>query len=333
MRRALVVVALAGVAVAIAGGLAVRAITVPHAPPAGAMVIVREGDGFATVAGRLERAGVVQSALLFRAFARVAQLDRRLQPGAYRFDKALTMRELLDELATGGAHADVTVPEGLTVREVAALLARAGIGSAESFLCVADDPEFLLGAGVPGPQLEGYLFPDTYRLTPVMSAPEILALMVRRFNERFGAARWARVAARGMTVNEVITLASIVEKESALATERPVIAGVFYNRLRIGMPLQSDPTAIYAAPNFTGDLTRADLARASPYNTYQVTGLPPGPIANPGLAAIDAVLAPAETPYLYFVSRNDGSHVFATTLPEHNKNVARYQKSGRELAR
>src|SRR5262249_6591696 len=131
-----------------------------------------------------------------------SRLDRRLQPGAYRFEKALTMRELLDELATGGAHTDVTVPEGLTLRDVAALLARAGVGPAESFLCVADGAEFLLAAGVPGPQLEGYLFPDTYRLTPVMAATEVLALMVRRFHERFGAERWARAAARGMTVNE-----------------------------------------------------------------------------------------------------------------------------------
>jgi UPF0755 protein len=132
-----------------------------------------------------------------------------------------------------------------------------------------------------------------------------------------------------MSVNEVLTLASIVEKESGVAAERPLIAGVFYNRLRLGMPLQSDPTIIYAIPNFNGDLTRADLARPSPYNTYQVTGLPPGPIANPGLAAIDAVLDPTDTQYLYFVSKNDGSHVFAATLAEHNHNVARYQKLAR----
>jgi UPF0755 protein len=328
MRRTLLLaLTLAGLLCAAAG--AAYLLTSPPLPPPGAMLMVREGDSLAAVAARLERAGVIRNALVFRLRARVADLDRRLQPGEYHFTAPLGAAELLDLLATGGVHPEVTIPEGLTVRDVAALLAREGYGSAESLLCVAADPEFLLAAGVPGPQLEGFLFPDTYRLTPVMSPSEILGVMVRRFHERFDAERYRRAAARGMSVNEVLTLASIVEKESALATERPVIAGVFYNRLRLGMPLQSDPTVIYAIPSFNGDLTRADLVRPSAYNTYLVTGFPPGPIANPGLAAIDAVLAPADTPYLYFVSKNDGSHVFAATLPEHNRNVARYQKSRR----
>jgi UPF0755 protein len=325
MRRSLLLaLVLAGLVGAVA--LIARLLTAP-VPPLGAMLVVRDGDTLAAVATRLERAGVIRSALLFRLRARGAGRDRHLQPGEYRFAAPLGTPELLELLASGGAHPEVTIPEGFTVRDVAALLARDGYGSAESFLCVAADPEFLLAAGVPGPQLEGFLFPDTYRLTPVMSPSEILGLMVRRFHERFDAEHHRRAAARGMTVNEVLTLASIVEKESALATERPVIAGVFYNRLRIGMPLQSDPTLIYAIPNFNGDLTRADLTHPSAYNTYVIPGLPPGPIANPGLAAIDAVLAPAETAYLYFVSKNDGSHVFAATLAEHNRNVTRYQKS------
>ena len=299
----------------------------PPQPPAGATLIVRECETLATVATRLERAGVIRSALVFRTQARLAGVDRRLQPGEYHFSAPLGAAALRELLATGGTRPEVTIPEGLTVRDIAALLAREGYGPAESFLCVADDPDFLLAAGVPGPQLEGFLFPDTYRLTPVMSPSEIFGVMVRRFHERYDAERYRRAAARGMSVNEVLTLASIVEKESALATERPLIAGVFYNRLHLGMPLQSDPTLIYAIPNFNGDLTRADLARQSTYNTYLIAGLPPGPIANPGLAAIDAVLAPTETPFLYFVSRNDGSHAFAATLPEHNRNVARYQKA------
>jgi UPF0755 protein len=323
--RWVLVLALLALGAAAAG----RWLVTPRVPPPGAMLVVREGDSLAAVATRLEHAGVIRNALLFRLRARVAGRDRRLQPGEYRFTTPLTMPELLDLLATGGPHGEVTIPEGLTVAEVAALLAREGYGSAESFLCVADDPEFLLAAGVPGPQLEGFLFPDTYRLTPLMSASEIFGVMVRRFHERFDAERHRRTAARGMTINDVVTLASIVEKESALPAERPVVAGVFYNRLHLGMPLQSDPTAIYAIPNFNGDLTRADLARPSAYNTYVTTGLPPGPIANPGIAAIDAVLGPADTPYLYFVSKNDGSHVFAATLPDQNRNVARYQKSRR----
>ena len=325
MRRRLVAAAVAAAVVTAAAGVAL-VLTGPTPPPAGALVVVREGDSVAAIANRLRRAGVIRSALAFRLAARSYGLDRHLQPGEYRFTEALGVPDVARMLAAGGTQPEVTIPEGLTVHEVAALLARHGLGSAESLLCLADDPEFLLAAGVPGPQLEGYLFPDTYHLSSVMSPGEILGRMVRRFHERFDAERHRRTAARGLSVNEIVTLASIVEKEAALAAERSVIAGVFYNRLRIGMPLQSDPTVIYAAPNFQGDLTRVDLTRPSPYNTYLSAGLPPGPIANPGLAAIDAVLAPTETPYLYFVSRNDGSHVFSVTLADHNRAVARYQK-------
>ncbi len=313
----------------VAAVVVARVLIEPLAPPAGAGLVVHEGDGLASVATRLARAGVIRSALLLRITARVTGRDRSLQPGEYQFTTPLTMSEVLDRLASGGAHAELTIPEGLTVHEIAALLARNGYGSAEQFLCVADDPDFLMAAGVPGPQLEGYLFPDTYRFTTVMSPNEILAIMVRRFHERFDGERYRRAGARGLSINEILTLASIVEKESALAGERPLVAGVFSNRLRLGMPLQSDPTVIYALPDFDGNLTRDDLARPSPYNTYVISGLPPGPIANPGLAAIDAALSPADTPYLYFVSRNDGSHVFATSLAEHNRNVARYQKAAR----
>jgi UPF0755 protein len=323
MRRALIAL----VVLLVAAAAIARLLAEPPVPPPGAALVVHEGDVLASVATRLERGGVIRSALLFRIAARLAGRDRRLQPGEYRFTAPLTTPQLLDLLASGGSRPELTIPEGLTVREVAALLARNGYGDAERFLCLADDPDFLMAAGVPGPQLEGYLFPDTYRFTTVMSPSEILGIMVRHFNERFDAERYRRAAARGMGVNEILTLASIVEKESSLAPERPVVAGVFYNRLRLGMPLQSDPTVIYAIPDFDGDLTRADLARPSAYNTYVIMGLPPGPIANPGLAAIDAALTPTDTSYLYFVSRNDGSHVFAATLADHNRNVARYQRA------
>ncbi len=301
--------------------------TAPTPPAGGLLVVIRDGDSVAAIAERLQRAGVVRSALLFRARARFTGQDRHLQAGEFRFTEPHTLDRVLAKLAAGGEQPEVTVPEGLTVREVAALLARHGYGSAEGFLCLADDPEFLLAAGVPGAHLEGYLFPDTYRFSSLASAEEILGAMVRRFHERFDVERHRRAAARGMSVDQVITLASIVEKETGLAAERPLIAGVFSNRLRLGMPLQSDPTLIYAAPDFRGDLTRADLTRPSPYNTYLIAGLPPGPIANPGLASIDAALAPSETPHLYFVSRNDGSHEFSRSLEEHNRAVARYQKA------
>jgi len=303
--------------------------TGPPLPPGGASVVVREGDGVGEIARRLETAGVVRSALLLRARSRLTGRDRTIQPGTYRFETATDMGTLLERLAAGVEPVEVTIPEGLTVREIADLLAARGLGGAESFRCLASDPDLLLAAGVPGPQLEGYLFPDTYRFVPQVDASEILETMVRRFHDRFDADRYRRAAARRLSVNQVITLASIIEKETGKASERPLIAAVFANRLRIGMPLQSDPTVIYAMPEFDGNLTRADLARPSPYNTYVTGGLPPGPIANPGLAAIDAALAPADSLALYFVSRNDGSHEFSATLAEHNRAVARYQRAPR----
>lgn len=303
--------------------------TGPPLPPGGASVVVREGDGVAEIARRLETAGVVRSALLLRARSRLTGRDRTIQPGTYRFETATDMGTLLERLAAGVEPVEVTIPEGLTVREIADLLAARGLGSAESFRCLASDPDFLLAAGVPGPQLEGYLFPDTYRFAPQVDASEILETMVQRFHNRFDADRYRRAAERRLSVNQVITLASIIEKETGKASERPLIAAVFANRLRIGMPLQSDPTVIYAIPEFDGNLTRADLARPSSYNTYVTGGLPPGPIANPGLAAIDAALAPADSLALYFVSRNDGSHEFSATLAEHNRAVARYQRAPR----
>lgn len=303
--------------------------TAPTLPASAVTVVIREGAGVAEIARRLESAGVVRSALLFRLWARWAGRDRTMQPGTYRFETSTDMNGVLTRLAAGVEPVEVTIPEGLTVREIADLLAARGLGSAESFRCLAADPEFLLAAGVPGPQLEGFLFPDTYRFIPPEEPSEILATMVRRFHERFDAEHYRRTSDRHLTVNEVLTLASIIEKETGKAAERPLIAAVFANRLRIGMPLQSDPTVIYSLPAFDGNLTRADLAHPSPYNTYVARGLPPGPIANPGLAAIDAALAPADSSALYFVSRNDGSHEFSTTLAEHNRAVARFQRSGR----
>jgi len=328
MRRGLLAAGLASGLVAAAFGTAAYLQTGTALPAEGARVVVREGDSMSAIAARLRRAGVVRSALVFRLWARVRGLDRGLQPGQYRFAGTLRLTDVIEALAAGGERREVTIPEGLTAREVAHLLDQRGYGSAESFLCLAEDPEFLLAAGVPGAQLEGYLFPDTYRFSETVSAGEILGAMVRRFHERFGAAHHRRAAARGMSVNEIVTLASIIEKETAVTAERPLVAAVFHNRLRLGMPLQSDPTVIYATADFTGDLTRADLVRPSPYNTYVTIGLPPGPIANPGQAAIEAALAPADGPYLYFVSKNDGSHVFSVTLAEHSRAVARYQKSG-----
>ncbi len=327
-RRSIVVLVGASVLCACVAAAASWLVTAPTLPSHGAALVVREGEGVAEIARRLEAAGIVRSALAFRLWARWVGRDRAIQPGTYQFDHATDLGQVLDRLAVGITPIEVTVPEGFTVQEIAALFAARGLGSVEAFRCLAADPDFLLAAGVPGPQIEGFLFPDTYRFAPTVGAGEILETMVRRFHERFDADRHRRAAERQWSVAQVVTLASIVEKETGKPAERPLIAAVFTNRLRIGMPLQSDPTVIYGLPDFDGDLTRADLTRFSPYNTYVVGGLPPGPIANPGLAAIDAALDPADTTALYFVSRNDGSHEFSTTLAEHNRAVTRYQRGG-----
>ena len=199
----------------------------------------------------------------------------------------------------------------------------------QQFLSLANDPALLEQYGVTGPSLEGYLYPDTYHLARGISASTAIDTMVNRFWEVVSPLR-KRAEDVGMKMEDVIILASIVEKETGLAEERPTIASVFLNRLKRGMRLESDPTVIYGLKDFDGNLTREDLMKATHYNTYIIRGLPPGPIANPGLEAIKAVLFPAKTDYLYFVSKNDGSHHFSRTLSEHNKAVQIYQKGGRK---
>jgi UPF0755 protein len=219
------------------------------------------------------------------------------------------------------------IPEGWTAAEVAQRLGALGLAEPEAFLAVVHDPASAGTLGVEGKSLEGYLFPETYFLQRGIEAPEIARMLVEQF-----LAAWRpleeEARAQGMTMREVVTLASIVEKETGAATERPLIASVFRNRLRIGMRLDSDPTVIYGIARFDGNLRRVDLENEqNPYNTYRIAGLPPGPIANPGGDALRAVVRPAQSDYLYFVSRNDGSHEFSRSLQEHARAVQRWQRN------
>ena len=211
---------------------------------------------------------------------------------------------------------------------MATLFEQGGHGTAAEFQAAASAAELIEDLDPEAPDLEGYLFPDTYALPRGATAARLVGLMVARFREAFDPALREAAAGRGLTVREAITLASLVEKETARADERALVASVYHNRLRRPMLLQCDPTVIYAlekAGTYDGNLRRADLSLDSPYNTYRYQGLPPGPIAAPGRAALEAAVHPAETDHLYFVSRNDGSHVFASTLREHNANVRKYQ--------
>jgi UPF0755 protein len=220
----------------------------------------------------------------------------------------------------------VVVPEGLTAARAALRLEATGLADAADFTAVVEDPASAAALGVEGATLEGYLFPDTYRLPHGLAPREVAKVLVDRFLEV-----WHEIEPRArdqkLSMREVVTLASIVEKETAASDERPLIASVFRNRLKRGMRLETDPSVIYGIPNFDGNLRRRDLEDAgNPYNTYIIPGLPPGPIANPGAGALRAVVNPAESDYLFFVSRNDGTHVFSKTYREHVLAVDKYQR-------
>ena len=222
----------------------------------------------------------------------------------------------------------MTIPEGFTSAQIAELLGKKGLVEKGEFLLLTGDQDLVRRYGIAGAGLEGYLYPDTYRFYRGMTALSVVDVMVKRFKE-VTAPFVERAEQLGMAFEDIVALASIVEKETGLAEERPVIASVFLNRLKRGIRLESDPTVIYGLTGFNGNLTRKDLSKPTPYNTYLIPGLPPGPIANPGLDAIKAVLFPAKTNYLYFVSKNDGSHYFSRTLAEHNRAVMIYQKKRR----
>jgi UPF0755 protein len=331
MRR---LAALAVVLLVVAGGAGWwmwNRVATPYAgfDPAGVFVEIPPGAGVSTIAHRLADAGVVADPWTFRVAARLSGEERRLQAGEYHFAAAATPADVVARLARGDVYTrPVTFPEGLTIEEMADVFERAGLGTRAAFLDATAETSLVAEFDPEAVSLEGYLFPDTYALPRRASAPEVVQAMVNGFRQAFDAPLRAAARARGVSVRDVVTLASLIEKETAAAHERELVSAVYHNRLRAGMPLQADPTVIYAmrlAGTWNGNIRRSDLQMDSPYNTYRYRGLPPGPIAAPGRAALAAALAPADIDYLYFVSRNDGTHVFATTLAEHNRNVVRWQ--------
>ena len=279
-------------------------------------VEIPQGLGPRAIADRLVNAGIVRDRVTFRAALWREGRATKLKAGEYRFTDPMTPLQVIDKLRRGDVFVvPITFPEGLNVMEMAKIFESKGFGTAESFVEAAR-------------KLEGYLFPDTYALPRRTDAAKIVHLMHDAFERALTPSIRAAASARGLTIQQLVTLASIVEKETGNPTERPIVASVYENRLRIGMALQCDPTVIYAlerAGRYTGNLRRDDLAFDSPYNTYRYPGLPPGPIASPGRASLEAAAHPADVDFLYFVSRNDGTHVFARTLAEHNANVQKFQ--------
>jgi UPF0755 protein len=306
----------------------------PGAPPLA--LVVPPGASAESIGRQLQELGLVRHPLVFRGLVLLRGQGGSLKAGSYELDGPMSLEQVTDLIVRGEiVRRDLTFPEGWVVEEMAELADSKGVPAAE-FLAAARDPSLIRDLDPLAPDLEGYLFPDTYDLPggPNRGAA-LVQKMVQRFREVISPLQ-ADFAAQGLTLREVVTLASVVEEETARPEERPRIAAVFHNRLRRRMPLQTDPTVIYAlrkAGRWDGNIRKKDLDLDSPYNTYRRAGLPPGPIASPGREAILAALHPADTKDLYFVSRNDGSHHFSETLTEHERAVDRYQRSRSSRAR
>jgi len=304
-------------------------------------VVIPPGTGTTAIGRRLVAAGVVRDDVTFRLALWWTGHARDLQAGEYQFDRPMSAVEVVARIARGDVFVRrITFPEGLTVAEMAELYESRGFGAADEFARAASDPSVIRDLDSAAADLEGYLFPETYALPRGAPASSLVAMMAGRFRAVFDEGLRDQARAQGLSTRQVTTLASLVEKETGQASERPLVAAVYRNRLTIGMGLQADPTVVYAlrrAGRYRGNIRRQDLAVDSRYNTYRYAGLPPGPIAAPGEASLRAALMPAAVNYLYFVSRNDGSHVFARTLAEHNRNVQEFQvlffRRQREAAR
>lgn len=300
---------------------------------------VHPGETAATIGNRLEAEGLITSAVTFRLLVKQYGVGRNLNAGEYELSPAMTMTNIISILNQGlVAETTITIPEGLRIEEIGERLEQLGLFGRGEFLAAAErlrgSPQAsqIVGGGT---SLEGYLLPDTYQVRPSTTPDEVVELLFTAFNSQFGSDLRQAVEDRGLTLHEAVTLASIVEREAVLSEERSIIASVFLNRIELGMALQADPTVQYAITDNPASvseygwwktaLTVADLNHPSAYNTYFVTGLPPGPIANPGIASLRAVAEPADTPFLYFVADGSGSgrHLFSSTLAEHNSNVAR----------
>ncbi|CAN5408007.1 endolytic transglycosylase MltG [soil metagenome] len=292
-------------------------------------VEIPQGSGSAAMGRRLEDAGVVRSALAFRLAVWMRGVGHRLQAGEYRFDEPLSATAVVERIARGDVYLlTITFREGLTIRQMSEVFESRGFGPAAEFVKAAGNASLIEDVDPAAPNLEGYLFPDTYSLPRRATASQLVERMVAGFSKAFTPDIAEAAEARGFSVRELVTLASLIEKETAKPEERELVAAVYSNRLRIGMGMQADPTIIYALEllgQYDGNLTRQNMRVDHPYNTYRYAGLPPGPIAAPGRASLQAAVNPADVPYLFFVSRNDGSHIFSTTYDEHRRHVQEWQ--------
>lgn len=289
-------------------------------------VDIPRGASFMEIVDILDEAGLIKHRLLFYLLAISQRANGRMKAGEYEFTDAITPLEIVNKMVRGDIKGYlVTFPEDLDLREVAARLAAYKLVDEKRFMTLATDKEFLSSLGLQVPSLEGYLFPDTYRLDRSMETRGVIRIMVNQFRKKVSPQMLNRAKELGFTTQEFITLASLIGKESGNKEEKPLISAVFHNRLKKGMKLQSDPTAVYDVSNFRGTITKRALLNDTPHNTYRINGLPPTPIANPGLDSLQAALNPAPVDYLYFVSKNNGTHSFSSNFNAHNQAISKYR--------
>ncbi|MEW5909319.1 MAG: endolytic transglycosylase MltG [Thermodesulfobacteriota bacterium] len=289
-------------------------------------IIFYPKESFSSLVQKLHKEKLISSPLKFKLYARIKGYGKKILAGEYSFFSTMSPDQIMDIMIAGKVVLHrVTIPEGSTIRQIAEILSKADLISQSEFMEAAMDPGVILENCVEASSLEGYLFPDTYQFAKMTPARKIISTISKRFWSVFKA-EWKKEAEKmGYSIHQIITLASIIEKESSIEDERAIVSSVFHNRLKKKMRLESDPTVIYGIRGFDGNLTRKHLSESTPYNTYRFSGLPPGPIANPGAGSIEAALFPAKTDFLYFVSKNDGSHLFSEDFARHKLAVSKYQ--------
>jgi len=300
----------------------------PASPSAANTLIINVAPGqtFQKTVKDLYQNHLINHPLKFILMAKLQKLDRKIIAGEYELSTAMTPVTIFEYMTKGIVRLHkLCIPEGYNLVQIAENIEKSGICSKEKFLAAANDAKLAAAMRIPASGFEGYLFPDTYYFSKGVPPEQIISAMVAQFRKTFQDDWKKRAGELGFTQHEIITLASMIEKETGVAEERAVVASVFHNRLKQNMRLASDPTVIYGIEDFNGNITKADLNRLTPYNTYQISGLPPGPIANPGALSIKAALYPAVTDYLYFVAKGDHTHYFSTSLAEHNQAVKKYQ--------
>ena len=290
------------------------------------LIAIPAGQSFHVTTEKLATAQIINSPYKFKIVARLKGYDKKLQAGEYVLSATMSPATILQKMVNGDVRLyRLTIPEGLNLHQISELVDEAGLASRDRFVAAATSVEFVSKLGLKAATFEGYLFPETYFFPKHASSSAIITTLVNRFRQIFDATWQQRAEELGFSVHQIVILASIIEKETGAPFERPIISSVFHNRLNKKMRLESDPTVIYGLKDFDGNLKRKHLETPTPYNTYKIKGLPAGPIANPGKASLEAALYPAETKFIYFVSKKDQTHQFSTNFKDHQRAVQRYQ--------